>query len=442
MNLFEYNEKTAESLNTLLKTNSIISMIFNFIFNLLWMMKNGIKKLLGKNVTVENKTNISKISDGSMSLESVYEYHRIFSDSKDFVVVFDLKTDKKENSGAADYGYDILKDYASKNRTGLYVCYDRHTADWHLNIYGSDLKELDLTSIDELNCLFDRVTEVVINNLVFYKVPEEFIDSICKLKEQYNFALKYVFHDFVSVCPSFFLLTKQNKPCEIISEKKCNECLLKNQNRGVIRNEIEEWRKAFNKLFEHCDEAVFFSHFTADIVLEIYPVLKEKYRIEYHKSLLSEDASKYVKPEDDGVIKVGFVGSFNYVKGSDFFIELIEKLKAEKKNIEPIIVGYIPENTYTNLEYNVTGKYERDDLGMILSENKVDFVVYPSFCESFSYVAQELMLLNVPIVLFKRGAPSERIIESNYQPSEIAEETSVESLYDATIRMIEKLKLS
>ena len=61
-------------------------------------------------------------------------------------------------------------------------------------------------------------------------------------------------------------------------------------------------------------------------------------------------------------------------------------------------------------------------------------------CESFSYVAQELMTLNVPIVLFKRGAPSERIIKQKYEPSEIADLVTTDSLYDATVKMINKLK--
>ena len=442
MNLFEYNEKTVESLNTMLKTNSVFSMFFNFVFNLLWVMKNKIKKTLGKNVVSQNDIKKENIIEGTTTLDLVYGYHKIFYENRDFVIVFDLKTDRKEKSGAADYGYEILSEYAARNKTVIYACYERHTTNWYLNIFESGLKELSLSGINELACLFDRVSEVMINNLVFYKEPEEFISDICKLKKKYSFILKYVFHDFVSVCPSFFLLNKQNKPCEIISDKKCNDCLLKNQNRGVIRNDITEWRKSFETLFENCDEVLFFSHFTVNIVLDIYSLLKDKHKIQYHKLLMSDDASRYIKPEEDGVIKIGFVGSFNYVKGSDYFIELIDKLKAERNDIEPIVVGFVPENTYSDLKCTVTGKYERDDLGKVLSENKVDFVVYPSFWgESFSYVVQELMTLNVPLVLFKRGAPSERIIEQNYQPCEIAEEVSIESLHDATIRMIKRLGL-
>lgn len=441
MNLFEYNEKVAESFQTLLKTNSIFSMIINFFLNVLWSLKNLIKKLLGKQVNV-SKSEVNNNENNKVSLKTIYQYSKLFSKNNDYVIVIDLKTDINENSGAADYGNTLLKKAANDNKQGLYICYERNTTNWFLKAFNCDAEELSLNNISDVEEIFknSKVSELIINNLVFYKEPEEFINFIIKLKDNYSFNLHYYFHDFLSVCPSFFLITKQGKPCVIESDKKCNKCLLKNQNRSVIRNEIANWRESFNSLFEKCDTVTFFSDFTKDIVISIYPVLANKYSIEYHELLMSENHSNYIRPEKGEVIRIGFVGSFNYVKGSDYFIELINKLKANKYNVEPIIVGYIPENTYKELDYKVTGRYNRDDLGKILTDNKIDFVVYPSFCESFSYVAQELMALNVPIVLFKRGAPSERIIKQKYEPSEIADLVTTDSLYDATVKMINKLK--
>ena len=86
---------------------------------------------------------------------------------------------------------------------------------------------------------------------------------------------------------------------------------------------------------------------------------------------------------------------------------------------------------------NVLGKYDRKELGRILSENKVHFVLYPSINnETFSYVAQELMMLEVPFVVFPCGAPKERIIKMNYKLARIAEHVSVESLYEAMRELV------
>ena len=49
------------------------------------------------------------------------------------------------------------------------------------------------------------------------------------------------------------------------------------------------------------------------------------------------------------------------------------------------------------------------------------------------------MLLNVPIVSFKCGGHAERV--DKYSLGELADETSVDSLYSASLKMIEKLGL-
>ena len=49
------------------------------------------------------------------------------------------------------------------------------------------------------------------------------------------------------------------------------------------------------------------------------------------------------------------------------------------------------------------------------------------------------MLLNVPIVSFKCGGHAE--IVAKYSLGELADETSVDSLYSASLKMIEKLGL-
>ena len=137
------------------------------------------------------------------------------------------------------------------------------------------------------------------------------------------------------------------------------------------------------------------------------------------------------------VITVGFVGFFHHIKGSDLFIETVDELRSRGLKIKPVVIGYKEEESYKELDYKFTGRYKRDDLGKLLSENKVDLVIYPSLnSETYSYIVQELMLLNVPLVVLRRGAPAERI-ENKYKLGVIAEEINCKCVADAAVSLLE-----
>ena len=139
----------------------------------------------------------------------------------------------------------------------------------------------------------------------------------------------------------------------------------------------------------------------------------------------------------DGILRIGFVGHFTRTKGADLFIETAKRLK-KQYNCRFYIIGYADDEY--KVDYEITGKYRRNDLGKILSEKKIDLVIMPSFSnETYSYTVQELMLLKVPFVIFACGAPAERVRRENYEPVEIAEEVSTDSLYGATVALIEKI---
>ena len=95
----------------------------------------------------------------------------MFSKNNNYVIVIDLKTDINENSGAADYGNTLLKKAANDNKQGLYVCYERNTTNWFLKAFNCDAEELSLNNISDVEEIFknSKVSELIINNLVFYK---------------------------------------------------------------------------------------------------------------------------------------------------------------------------------------------------------------------------------------------------------------------------------
>lgn len=407
-----------------------LSKVLNFFINIFWALFKSVKKLLGKDKIEQVVKTDTVVEAPLFKLSDFYNFN--YDKDKETVVFLDLMAEGKDSSGALDYaGKKIEK--LEKDYQVIRLCYKRFTDQIYVVSNGSEIY------VDDIGLLFKNhaVNKLCINNLVFNTDAKTLIDKIADLKDVYRFEIEYVFHDYLSLCPSYFLITKEGNPCDM---NNCKECLYNNPYRTVVTNDIEDYRKRFRKLFSVTDEFVFFSEFSFNMVTKVYPEIINRSKIIPHEPLLSENCLKYIKPEDDGVITVGFVGFFHHIKGSDLFIETIDELKNRGLNVKPVVIGYKEEESYKELNYKFTGRYKRDDLGGLLSENKVDFVIYPSLnSETYSYIVQELMLLNVPVVVLRRGAPAERI-ENQYKNGEIAEEINAKSLADASEKLIKEFE--
>jgi hypothetical protein len=58
----------------------------------------------------------------------------------------------------------------------------------------------------------------------------------------------------------------------------------------------------------------------------------------------------------------------------------------------------------------VTGTYRQEDLVDLIEGNGINMCFFPSICpETFSYVTEEMIRLDLPIVAFDLGAPGERL---------------------------------
>ena len=67
-------------------------------------------------------------------------------------------------------------------------------------------------------------------------------------------------------------------------------------------------------------------------------------------------------------------------------------------------------------------------------------VINPSLAnETFSYTSQELMLMNVPLVVYSCGAPAERIKRENYEFGMICYQFDIQSLEIAVTNLLLKL---
>lgn len=359
---------------------------------------------------------------------------------KKLLLMIDIDANQNEHSGALYYSKKKVGEFEEEGFYVVSLKYKSKTNDWTIsNNTISTNAQLRLKSLYELNLLFAnvKVDTVFINNLAFNTTPEKVIEQISMFKDLYHFKMIYVFHDHLCVCPSYFLLDADSRPCNIPENMEiCNACLNSpNVNQPIRRTDLTAWRRSFYDLFIRVDEFIFFSNYTKKLVTRVYPIA-EKGKVIYHNATLSERAEKYTKPRNVESVTVGFVGRYDVPKGSEYFEQVINLLKKEYK-VTPVIIGPASDN----VAFESTGYYDKNELGKILTEKKVNFVIFPSIShETFSYVVQELMVLEVPVVSFRCGGHAERI--ADYPFGELTNETSLEALYTASVKMIEKLGLS
>ena len=94
-----------------------------------------------------------------------------------------------------------------------------------------------------------------------------------------------------------------------------------------------------------------------------------------------------------------------------------------------MVVGkLVPECNGKNVR--VTGPYRREDLPGLLNQHKVNVVLFPSIIpETFSYVTQEIISLECPIVCFDLGGQAEQV--RRYELGRIASAMTAESALQA-----------
>lgn len=373
----------------------------------------------------------------------VYRYAAALKRMQENCIIYiNIKPENTDVSGAIDYAYKELAELQQAGAHVIVAQYVRCTTRWSIVPVSEDATmEIPMDDVADLALLFDHldVTQVIVNNLAYCENAEKALSVIVRLKKTHPFQLIYKFHDYFSVCPSFFLISKEGKPCNPKNPDDCKDCIRGSRFRAVQRDNIARWRMAFSAFFDVVDQCLFFSNYTRDIVGQIYPQVKGKATVKYHEPLFRGDESRYERPAYEGRWNFAFVGNFCIEKGSVYFAGLRDELRQRGVNATFTVIG---ENHSEEdvPDIPVLGRYRREDLGRLLTENSIHAVLYSSICnESFSYVAQELMILNVPLVVFPCGAPQERIHAEKYPYGEVAADVTVDALMDATNDLLNKV---
>jgi glycosyltransferase involved in cell wall biosynthesis len=343
-----------------------------------------------------------------------------------------LVIDHALGGGANHYAMEYLSSLRDQEKSLLYLTYDFYIGKYMLHFTDPDYDlKFSIDAFDGLKVFLSQLhlSEIFLNSLVSFKHIEETIALIKELQEAHHARLIIPIHDYYPVCPSYTLLNEEGRYCGVPDIKTCQSCMEKNQQewRNFYGAEVNMplWRDGWYALLQQSTEILCFSGASREILMRAYPELPaEKITLIPHQVT---DIEPVQLPEaDTDTLTVGILGAINYAKGAQLIKELVDEIESRKLNIRVVVIGEITEPIRSE-HFAFTGKYDRQDLPRLIGEHHIDLFLIPSIWpETFSYTAEEIMQMQLPLMVFDLGAPAERV--KHYEKGFIIPDISAEGV--------------
>ncbi len=206
-------------------------------------------------------------------------------------------------------------------------------------------------------------------------------------------------HDFFSICDSFTLLDYENNFCNITftSRNKCKSCI-KNRT-GQTFGALEHRRSIISEVLMKASCLIYMSESTKNIMMDNFPVLNNiNSRIHGAPlplaNVVSYRKSKAVEYKNGNRLKICIPGNFIKHKGSNLFVNFIEKVD-KNFDIEFDIFGTTDEDVksllmsrqenQSNLKINFKGRYEIGGLPYYNYHYSLHLSIWPeTYCQTLS----------------------------------------------------------
>ena len=271
---------------------------------------------------------------------------------------------------------------------------------------------------DDLDALLARVRgrRLVVNNLGHWEEPLRLAARIDMLLTLRGLALDIMIHDFFLLCPSINLLDDHDRFCHLPAPEVCADCLPRNANirppaETAVPFTIAAWRGAMGNLLARADRVLCFSRSSAALVRRVFPAL-DNIIVSPHflaHFLGAEPIVAAASPD----LTLGVLGNLNVAKGSRIIRGLAAAIRRGGSRARLVLFGALAPETDPELKTEgVTSipAYNHANIRALLIEAGVNMIFLPSIWpETFSFVAEEVMALGLPLATFDLGAPAERI---------------------------------
>jgi GT2 family glycosyltransferase len=231
-----------------------------------------------------------------------------------------------------------------------------------------------------------------------------------KIAKKLGLPVTLSFHDFFFVCPSINLINDKmlfcNADCSNV-KGNCNIPADQHQHLPKLKNYLPIWKQHVSQLFQFCDNFITTSNSAKEVLIKIYPELKQRrFRViehgrdfpcRYHYAQLPSKSSK---------VKILIPGNIDYHKGLAFILQLY---KADYKGIlEFHFLGRIPQQLEAVGIYH--GTYTRNDFHQQVKKIRPSFVgIFSIWGETYCHTLTEGLACGVPILTLKVGTTEERL---------------------------------
>ena len=393
------------------------------------LMKENAVKLLSKHPNYDKDVSSYVQKDPHQNLRKILI---ITASSKENEGIH-LIIDHALGGGANLYAKEIEKNYIEEHKKVLYMTYDFYTNQYNLQFnYKQYHFEFSIATIDGVERFFEelRIEEIFVNSLVSFKETERMINIIKTFQEIHHSKLIIPIHDYYPVCPNYTLLNEHSEFCEIPLLDRCKSCMENNdlewRTFGNDTVPVEQWRNTWYTLLTEATQIICFSNSSKEILLRGYPDLKkEKIVVSPHKVIPLQPVQVKQKLDNAPVI-IGVLGAINLAKGAAILSKLVKTIEQRELNINIVLIGEISE--YINSKhFTVTGRYDREALPELVRTYEINTFLIPSICpETFSYTTQEIMMMEMPLMVFDLGAPAERV--RNYEKGIVLEKDYIENI--------------
>ena len=343
--------------------------------------------------------------------------------------------------GATHYTQARIEKYKHERKNILHIKYDFYAKTFKVFHY---YKKFDfgfkVENIQELEALLSllNIKEFFINSLVSYQNLSDIVSMIMKFLEPSKTKLIIPMHDYNPLCPSYTLLNDKNQYCDLPSIEICRECMKNStqewHNFYAHDINIDAWRETWETLFIAADTILCFSNDSKQHVQKVYPSIDEK------KIIIEPHTVKPLAPVLHKVntekkhTTIGILGAINYAKGAQIIKQMIQTIERDNLEIDIVLIGTINE-TISSKHFITTGKYEREALPTIIAEYQIDLCFIPSIIpETFSYTTQEIILMELPLMVFDIGAPAERT--KVYERGVIIPEMTAKSALETALTIV------
>ena len=347
--------------------------------------------------------------------------------------------------GANQFRERLIKEMLARGQTVLIYCFHLATLSPVIVVRGRN--HAGRYAISGEGFLLDLagrlcVAEVVYNTAVSFAEPETIPDLLIGLKQLTGARLLLLVHDYFVVCPSHFLLNDQGEYCDLPAKEVCDRCIKVTEQTFVSfyqSGTISEWRYRWLKAMRSADEIRVFSESSFALLRRAYPDLPTaKVVVKPHTAEHLPFPPLCLNGGEH--LRLGVVGQIGFHKGGKFLQALASEIERRGSSIRIVVIGTMESASSSGIVSH-TGAYRQDQLPAFIEKSGANVMLFPSIWpETFSYVVQELMALDLPVASFSLGAPAERL--GAYPKGLILRSMNPSSVLDELIDFHRRLYLS